>query len=96
MVKLLLINPCNPVVSMSKIQRWNRLNKFRVWKPLGLLILARLTPPSWEVEVLDENLGLITNLTCRYNHLLDRKVDALRSAPPETASPKHGLRPQED
>jgi len=58
-VKLLLINPCNPVVSMSKVQRWNRLNKFRVWKPLGLLILARLTPPSWEVEVLDENLGLI-------------------------------------
>ncbi|MCJ7502693.1 MAG: hypothetical protein MUP80_06505, partial [Acidobacteriia bacterium] len=41
-------------------------------------------------------LGLITNLTCRYNHLLDRKVDALRCAPPDTASPKHGLRPQED
>ena len=58
-MKVLLINPCNPVVSMSKVQRWNRLNKFRVWKPLGLLILARLTPPSWEVEVLDENLGLI-------------------------------------
>jgi radical SAM superfamily enzyme YgiQ (UPF0313 family) len=47
------------MVSMSKVQRWNRLNKFRVWKPLGLLILARLTPPDWEVEVLDENLGLI-------------------------------------
>jgi radical SAM superfamily enzyme YgiQ (UPF0313 family) len=44
---------------MSKIQRWNRLNKFRVWKPLGLLILARLTPPDWEVEVIDENLGPI-------------------------------------
>jgi radical SAM superfamily enzyme YgiQ (UPF0313 family) len=56
-MKLLLINPFNPVVSLRKIQRWNRLNKYRVWKPLGLLILARLTPPDWEVEVIDENLG---------------------------------------
>lgn len=56
-VKLLLINPCNPMVSLSKLQGWNRLNKYRVWKPLGLLILARLTPPDWEVEVIDENLG---------------------------------------
>src|SRR3989337_663875 len=56
-MKLLLLNPFNPVVSLSKIQRWNRLNKYRVWKPLGLLILARLTPPDWEVEVIDENLG---------------------------------------
>jgi len=58
-MKLLLINPSNPVVSASKIQRWNRLNKYRVWKPLGLLILARLTPPDWEVEVIDENLDPI-------------------------------------
>jgi radical SAM superfamily enzyme YgiQ (UPF0313 family) len=57
MMKLLLINPCNPVVSLRKIQGWNRLNKYRLWKPLGLLILARLTPPDWEVEVIDENLG---------------------------------------
>jgi radical SAM superfamily enzyme YgiQ (UPF0313 family) len=58
-MKLLLINPFSPVVSLSKIQGWNFLNKFRVWKPLGLLILARLTPPNWEVEVIDENLGPI-------------------------------------
>ena len=45
-VKLLLINPCNPVVSLSKIQGWKHLNKYRVWKPLGLLVLARLTPPG--------------------------------------------------
>jgi radical SAM superfamily enzyme YgiQ (UPF0313 family) len=56
-MKLLLINPFSPVVSLSKIQGWNFLNKYRVWKPLGLLILARLTPPNWEVEVIDENLG---------------------------------------
>jgi radical SAM superfamily enzyme YgiQ (UPF0313 family) len=57
LVKLLLINPCNPVISLSKPQGWNRLNKYRVWKPLGLLVLARLTPPDWGVEVIDENLG---------------------------------------
>jgi len=56
-MKLLLINPCNPVVSMSKVRGWNFLNKYRLWKPLGLLVLARLTPPDWEVEVIDENLG---------------------------------------
>jgi len=56
-MKLLLINPFNPMVTLNKIRRWNRLNKYRVWKPLGLLILARLTPPDWEVEVIDENLG---------------------------------------
>jgi len=41
-------------------------------------------------------LGLITNLTCRHNHLLDRKVYALRCAPPEATSPAPGLRLQED
>ena len=34
--------------------RWNR---YRVWKPLGLLVLAGLTPPEWDVTVIDENLG---------------------------------------
>ncbi|MCE5311384.1 MAG: B12-binding domain-containing radical SAM protein [Acidobacteriales bacterium] len=37
--------------------RWNRLNKYRVWKPLGLCVLAGLTPPEWEVTLIDENLG---------------------------------------
>ena len=32
---------------------WNR---FRVWKPLGLLALAALTPPEWEITVFDENI----------------------------------------
>jgi radical SAM superfamily enzyme YgiQ (UPF0313 family) len=41
-------------------------------------------------------LGLVTNLTCRHNQLLDRKVHALRCATPEATSPTPGLRLQED
>jgi radical SAM superfamily enzyme YgiQ (UPF0313 family) len=36
----------------------NRFNKYRIWKPLGLLILARLTPPEWDITVVDENLRM--------------------------------------
>jgi len=55
-MKLYLINPSNPLVSMTKIKesRWNR---YRVWKPLGLMVLAGMTPPEWEVSIVDENLG---------------------------------------
>jgi radical SAM superfamily enzyme YgiQ (UPF0313 family) len=55
-MKLLLVNPFNPVVSLSKIRQGSRLNKYRVWKPLGLLVLARMVPRDWDVEVVDENL----------------------------------------
>lgn len=52
---LLLINPRNPLVNLSdKSNYWNR---YRVWKPLGLLVLAGLTPPHWDISVVDENLG---------------------------------------
>jgi radical SAM superfamily enzyme YgiQ (UPF0313 family) len=57
-MRLYLINPDNPVVSLTKV-RWNRLNKYRVWKPLSLLVLARLTPSEWTIEVFDENLGRV-------------------------------------
>jgi radical SAM superfamily enzyme YgiQ (UPF0313 family) len=36
-----------------KGSRWNR---YRVWKPLGLLALAALTPREWEITVFDENV----------------------------------------
>jgi radical SAM superfamily enzyme YgiQ (UPF0313 family) len=55
---LYLINPSNPLASMS-FNRGSYWNRFRVWKPLGLLAIAGLTPPDWEVSVLDENLGPI-------------------------------------
>jgi len=54
---LYLINPSNPLVSIIKIKesRWNR---FRVWKPLSLMVLADLIPPDWEISIFDENLGV--------------------------------------
>ena len=52
---LYLINPYNPLVSVvkSKLNRWNR---YTVWKPLGLLVVAGLTPRDWETVVFDENV----------------------------------------
>jgi radical SAM superfamily enzyme YgiQ (UPF0313 family) len=56
-VRLLLINPSNPLVSIVRLEesRWNR---YRVWQPLSLMVLAGLTPPEWDVTVLDENVGV--------------------------------------
>ena len=55
-MRLYLINPSNPLVSIVKVKesRWNR---YRVWKPLSLMVLAGLTPPEWEITIVDENLG---------------------------------------
>jgi radical SAM superfamily enzyme YgiQ (UPF0313 family) len=55
-MRLYLINPSNPLVSMVNVSesRWNR---YRVWKPLSLMVLAGLTPPEWEIRIVDENLG---------------------------------------
>jgi radical SAM superfamily enzyme YgiQ (UPF0313 family) len=55
-VRLGLINPSNPLVSMVRV-RENRWNRYRVWKPLGLMAVAGLTPPEWEISIIDENLG---------------------------------------
>ena len=56
-MRLYLINPSNPLVSIVRVKesRWNR---YRVWKPLGLMVLAGLTGPEWEIRILDENLGV--------------------------------------
>jgi radical SAM superfamily enzyme YgiQ (UPF0313 family) len=56
-MRLYLINPSNPLVSIVKVKesRWNR---YRVWKPLSLMVLAGLTPPEWEIVIVDENRGV--------------------------------------
>jgi radical SAM superfamily enzyme YgiQ (UPF0313 family) len=54
-MRLLLINPANQMVSILDTgkSRWNRS---RVWKPLGLMVIAGLTPEDWEITIVDENL----------------------------------------
>ncbi len=56
-MRLYLINPSNPLVSIVNVKesRWNR---YRVWKPLSLMVLAGLTPPEWDISIIDENLGV--------------------------------------
>lgn len=55
-MRLYLINPSNPLVSLVNIKK-SRWNRSRVWKPLSLMVIAGLTPPDWEVSIIDENLG---------------------------------------
>lgn len=35
--------------------RWSR--RYRLWQPLGLMVLAGLTPEHWQTSIVDENLG---------------------------------------
>ena len=56
-MRLCLVNPFNPLVSLANV-RASRWNRYRVWKPLGLLVLAGLTPPEWEITIIDENIGV--------------------------------------
>jgi radical SAM superfamily enzyme YgiQ (UPF0313 family) len=56
-MRLCLINPSNPLVSANRVKE-NRWNRYRVWQPLGLMALAGLTPPGWEIAIVDENLGV--------------------------------------
>ncbi len=55
-MRLCLINPVNPLALSGVRKRWFR--RYRIWKPLGLLTVGALTPPDWEVEVVDENQGI--------------------------------------
>jgi len=55
-MRLLLINPRNPLVNITN--RSNYWNRYRVWKPLGLLTVAGLTPPGWDISVIDENVAI--------------------------------------
>jgi len=53
-MRLCLINPSNPLASVNK-GNWS--SRYAIWKPLGLLVVAGLTPPEWDITVIDENLG---------------------------------------
>ena len=55
--RLYLINPSNPLVSIVNERKswWNRC---RVWKPLGLMVIAGLTGEDWEITIIDENVGV--------------------------------------
>ncbi len=55
-MRLHLINPSNPLVSIVGLDR-SRWNRYRVWQPLSLMTLAGLTPPEWAVTLFDENIG---------------------------------------
>ena len=55
-MRLYLVNPFNPLVSITRVSD-NHWNQYRVWKPLSLLVLAGLTPPEWDITVVDENRG---------------------------------------
>ena len=54
-IRLYLINPRNPLVGLTDLER-SRWNRYRVWKPLGLLALAALTPGEWQITIFDENV----------------------------------------
>ena len=56
-MRLYLINPSNPLVSIVKVKQ-SRWNRYRVWKRLSLMVLAGLTPSEWEISIVDENLGV--------------------------------------
>jgi len=56
-MRLYLINPSNPLVSIVNVKE-NRWNRYRVWKPLSLMVLAGMTPPEWEISIMDENLAV--------------------------------------
>ena len=52
-IHLYLINPRNPLVGLTDLKR-SRWNRYRVWRPLGLLTLAALTPAEWQITIFDE------------------------------------------
>jgi radical SAM superfamily enzyme YgiQ (UPF0313 family) len=56
-MRVYLINPVNRLVALAKVKE-NWWNRYRRWKPLGLLVLGAATPAEWEVTVVDENVAV--------------------------------------
>jgi len=57
MSRLLLINPSNDLVNMARTSRSRWSRRYRLWQPLGLMVLAGSTPDDWQTTIVDENLG---------------------------------------
>jgi len=49
------ISPTNPLVTCVTANE-NRWNRYRIWRPLGLLVMVRQTAPEWEITILDEHM----------------------------------------
>jgi radical SAM superfamily enzyme YgiQ (UPF0313 family) len=56
LVLLYLINPRNATIYFHHYKK-NFFSKYRVWKPLGLGVVAQRTPPEWQVRIVDENVS---------------------------------------
>jgi hypothetical protein len=55
--RLVLINPVNPIRTGLAINKSSR------FPPIGLGMVAGLTPESWDVALVDENWETFTNLS---------------------------------
>lgn len=89
--------------------RENRWNRYRVWKPLGLAVLAALTPPDWEVTIFDENVRVpdygvlprpdlvgVTAFTSQANRAYEVAAEFRRLGVPVVMGGIHAtMRPQE-
>ena len=51
-------------MSLTRVKE-SRWNHYRVRKPLRLLVLGGLTPPEWEISIVDEILGRSTRSKLR-------------------------------
>lgn len=79
--KLVLVNPVNPV------RTGLTLNKSSRFPPIGLGIVAALTPEHWDVELVDENWESFAS---------GRRIwSGLRLSPPRPGGPTRSLPPIE-
>ena len=98
--KLLLINPVN------KRRQGLKLDQDSIYPPMALAIIAALTPPHWEVEILDENFSTFeykdadlvgfTSLTATINRCYEISTEYVKNKIPTVIGGIHAsMMPQE-